>query len=149
MAYLLPQIHRFLVQLVHSARHLLDVYESHIPEDVLEVLIPFFSSDGIMGSIKSRRLLTPEPLINGFANDSQQEVLPILPDWLSGELAVRKVDDSILLAPAAWEMAFSSHSGNLIVARESWLGRQFGRLVGEWPFAAPPSTSELHLVFYG
>ena len=52
LTYHFAQIHGLLIQLVHNACHFLDVSESHVSEDMLEVLEPFFCRSGIMGFVK-------------------------------------------------------------------------------------------------
>ena len=53
------------------------------------------------------------------------------PGWLLWESAVWEEKDYALLIPVVRELSWPSHSSELTVARESSLGYELGRLVGE------------------
>ena len=143
LAYHFPLTHRLLVELVHSTRYLPGACESHLLEVVLKAFIPFLGSGEIVGSIKSRRLLPPEPLVDWFANlihgrrHFRYHRVSSLGSWLCGR--IRKV---LFYWHRRREVALPSHSSDPIVARESPLGHELGLLV------ALPSIRELHLVSF-
>ena len=63
-----PPAHCLFIQLVNGVSYFLSIGKSHISENMLKVLDPFFSGRRIGVLVESRWLLAPKPFVSRFSN---------------------------------------------------------------------------------